>query len=99
MQCGYQRQQLNAEDVQVWIVAGDMLFHAHEVFGEPAAVIIDEGIWRKGIRGIEGEDETRWMVALDKLLTERRLDFMRAIDIRDSYRHQLGKALQLQGEK
>jgi hypothetical protein len=53
--CGYQRQQLDAEAVQVWIVAADMLFHSQKVFGRPAAVIIDEGFWRKGIRGVDHE--------------------------------------------
>jgi hypothetical protein len=45
--CGYQLQQLEPEAVQVWITASDMLFHAQRAFGKPAAVIIDEGFWRK----------------------------------------------------
>ena len=95
-QCGYRRQGLDAETVQVWIVAGDILFHAHEVFGEPAAVIIDEGIWRKGIRGIEGEDETRWMVPLDCLRMREPRQFDDEFDNRDCYRLWLGEALQKQ---
>ena len=34
-ECGYQRQ-MPDEPVDVWIVAGDMLFHTQEVFGEPS---------------------------------------------------------------
>ena len=63
-ECGYQRQ-MRGERADVWIVAGDMLFHTQDVFGEPAAVIIDEAIWKKGIRGIEGQE---WVVAIDSLL-------------------------------
>jgi Bifunctional DNA primase/polymerase, N-terminal/Primase C terminal 2 (PriCT-2) len=62
--CGYQRQQVDGEAVQVWIVAADMLFHSQKVFGKPAAVIIDEGFWRKGVRGVEHEACT---VPLDSL--------------------------------
>jgi putative DNA primase/helicase len=64
--CGYQRQQFDGEAVQVWIVAADMLFHSQKVFGKPAAAIIDEGFWQKGIRGVEHEactvplDSLRW---------------------------------------
>ena len=68
--CGYQWQQFDAETVQVWIVASDMLFHTHHAFGEPAAVIIDEGIWQKGLRGIErSKNEINYTVAIDSLIT------------------------------
>jgi Rad3-related DNA helicase len=56
-QCGYYRQQQNAEDVRVWIIAHSMLFHYHRVFGEPVAVIIDEGFWGAGLRGIRKDDK------------------------------------------
>ena len=36
--CGYYRQQDDAESVQVWIVASDMLFHTQKILGKPALV-------------------------------------------------------------
>jgi putative DNA primase/helicase len=96
-QCGYQRQQLDAETVQVWIVASDMLFQTHKVFAEPVAVILDESIWRKGIRGLEIEEhETRWLISINSLLHNGPLDFNNPIDTRDSFRDELGEALQNQ---
>ena len=57
---------------EVWITAHDMLFHAQKVFGKPAAVIIDEGMWQKGIRGIERRGERdRVEVPLDSLITDK----------------------------
>ena len=53
---------------EVWITAHDMLFHAQPAFGKPEAVIIDERMWHKGIRGIE--DEREWEVPLDSLITD-----------------------------
>jgi hypothetical protein len=90
-ECGYQRQMPN-EPVDVWIVAADMLFHTQDVFGEPAAVIIDEAIWRKGIRGIEGQE---WVVAIDSLLGPEP-ELYDDIGMRNSDRNTLGKALQKQ---
>ncbi len=63
--CAYQRQQLDGEAVQVWIVAADMLFHTQKVFGKPAAVIIDEAFWQKGIRGVEHEACSVPLASLD----------------------------------
>ena len=90
-ECGYQRQ-MPDEPVDVWIVAADMLFHTQDVFGEPAAVIIDEAIWRKGIRGIEGQE---WVVAIDSLLGPEP-ELYDDIGMRNSDRNTLGKALQKQ---
>ena len=45
-----------------------MLFHAQPAFGRPAAVIIDERMWHKGILGIE--DEEKWEVPLDSLIMD-----------------------------
>ena len=53
--CGYQRQ-MQGETPEVWITAHDMLFHAQPALGKPAAVIVDERMWHKGIRGIEDEE-------------------------------------------
>jgi Bifunctional DNA primase/polymerase, N-terminal/Primase C terminal 2 (PriCT-2) len=98
--CGYMRQQPEQDDrPDVWIVASDMLFHTQKVFGEPAAVIADESIWRKGLRGVEGEEhETRWLVAIDSLLSPppEVLNADNKIEVRDRYRNALGEALQQQ---
>jgi Bifunctional DNA primase/polymerase, N-terminal/Primase C terminal 2 (PriCT-2) len=48
--CGYTRQQKDPEQVEVWITASDMLFHAQKVFKQAAVVIVDEGFWKKGLR-------------------------------------------------
>src|SRR5262249_23058022 len=65
--CGYQRQLRNREGVQVWIVAIDMLFHIQKAMGKkPAAVIIDEGLWQKGLRGVEA-NEDNCSVAVDSI--------------------------------
>ena len=98
--CGYIRQQGDKDDPpDVWIVAADMLFHKQAAFGHPVGVIIDEAFWKKGIRGIAGEDETRWLVALDSLLSvdkTRIFDIANPIDRRDSSRHLLGETLRKQ---
>jgi hypothetical protein len=95
-QCGYQEQQIDSDEVQVWIVASDMLFQTHKVFGRPAVLIIDESIWRKGLRGVEGGDETRAMIAIDRLLKDGPFDLMKENEELDSLRNQLGRALQTQ---
>ncbi len=94
-QCGYQRQKPDKDEkVDVWIVASDMLFKAQKVLGEPAAVIIDEAIWRKGLRGVEQKKEDA--LAVDSLRCEREIDFAKEIDQRDAYRDTLGRALMQQ---
>jgi hypothetical protein len=70
--CGYQRQMPAKDDPpQVWIIASDMLFHEQAVLGKPHILIIDEGFWARGIRGIEQEEgqerQKKWSVALDSL--------------------------------
>ena len=94
-QCGYQRQ-MPGTAPDIWIVAGDMLFHTQKVFGEPAAVIIDEAIWKKGIRGIEREQYGfEWAVAIDSLLSPE-LDVFDDLGLRNSDRNWLGETLQKQ---
>jgi hypothetical protein len=90
--CGYQRQ-MQGEAPEIWITAHDMLFHAQPAFGRPAAVIIDERMWHKGIRGIE--DETEWEVPLDSLITDAagRIVAGDASSRRAHYRNRLGRAL------
>jgi hypothetical protein len=93
--CGYQRQ-MQGEAPEVWITAHDMLFHAQPAFGRPAAVIIDERMWHKAIRGIE--DETEWEVPLDSLITDAadRSVAGDASSRRAHYRNRLGRALMQQ---
>ena len=66
-QCGYQRQLRSRGGVQVWIVAADALFHVQEALGEPIAVIVDEALWQKGIRGVDASEEFDWSVAIDSI--------------------------------
>lgn len=87
-QCGYQRQMRGAKP-DVWIVAGDMLFHTHKVFGTPVAVITDEALWVKGLRGIEQDVE--WSIAVDSLITNNTQNSGVAFD-----RNWLGEALKKQ---
>jgi len=70
--CGYQRQMPAKDDPpQVWIIASDMLFHEQSVLGQPHILIIDEGFWSRGIRGIEQEEgqerQKKWSLALDSM--------------------------------
>lgn len=94
--CSYQRQ-AQGDKPEVWITAHDMLFHAQPAFGRPAAVIIDERMWHKGIRGIDDEEE--WEVPLDSLIiTEAtgRIDTKSASGRLAHYRNRLGRALMKQ---
>ena len=58
-----------------------MLFQSQKAFGKPAAVIVDEGMWQKGIRGIEARQEIEWTVPIDSL--------MRTTTARRRHRHAL----------
>jgi putative DNA primase/helicase len=69
-QCGYQRQLHNREGVQVFIVAIDTLFHTQKALGEPVAVIVDERMWQKGLRGVEANETFDWSVAIDSISNE-----------------------------
>jgi putative DNA primase/helicase len=96
--CGYQRQMPDeGEKVDVWIVASDTLFHTQEVFGEPVAVIIDEAIWRKGLRGVE---ELEWSVPISSLISPQPgvLNITDNMAVRSFNRNWLGEALQRQVE-
>jgi putative DNA primase/helicase len=66
-QCGYQRQLRQRDDVQVWIVAIDMVFHVQKALGEPIAAIVDEALWQKGIRGVDASEEFSWALAIDSI--------------------------------
>jgi hypothetical protein len=104
-QCGYQRQLRHRDDVQVWVLAIDTLFHTQKALGESsAAVIVDEALWQKGIRGVEANEDFYWSVAIDSLSNGapppktleninkhglKQLDFLHL-------RHRLAKALRAQ---
>ena len=95
--CSYQRQ-TQGDKPEVWITAHDMLFHAQPAFGRPAAVIIDERMWHKGILGIE--DEEKWEVPLDSLIMDgtERIDSKTASGRLAHYRNRLGRALMKQDD-
>lgn len=51
--CSYQAQARRSADL--WIMASDLLWHKKpSAMGEIAAVVVDEGAWRKGLQGAEG---------------------------------------------
>jgi len=99
--CGYQRQLRDRDGVQVWILAIDTLFHTQRALGDPIAAIVDEGLWQKGLRGVEANEGFDWSVAVDSISNkappprtpdnisdygERELNFLHL-------RHQLASAL------
>jgi hypothetical protein len=98
--CGYQRQMpAKGDQPQAWIIASDMLFHEQAVLGKPHILIIDEGFWAKGIRGIEQEEGQKrlrqWTVALDSLrdTQERQPDDKRSLRWRNDDRAALRAVL------
>jgi hypothetical protein len=93
--CGYQRQLRNHKVVQVWIVAIDMLFHTHKTLGEPIAVIIDEALWQKGLRGVEANEEFNWSVAIDSISNKSPPPRTYLNDL-SRFRHRLASALRAQ---
>lgn len=54
--CGYQRQKPLAQAAQVIVCAHDSLFHMKpQVIGEVGLLVIDEGFWQSGLRGLDGK--------------------------------------------
>jgi hypothetical protein len=95
-QCGYQRQK-RGEPPDVWVMAHDSLFHTQKAFGKPAAVIIDEAMWQKGIRGIEREEnEIEWTVPLASLIANKPYEVTGLAGMRTYERDRLGRALDRQ---
>jgi putative DNA primase/helicase len=102
--CGYQRQLRDRDGVQVWIVAIDTLFHVQNALGEPVAVIIDEALWQKGLRGVEASEEFDWSVAIDSISNQeppqRTLENINSYGLREidflHLRHRLASALRAQ---
>jgi len=104
-QCSYQRQLDNRDGVQVWIVAIDMLFHTQKALGESiTAVIIDEALWQKGVRGVEANEEFDWSVAIDSISNQepppKTLENINSYGLREldflHLRHRLASALRAQ---
>src|SRR6516164_5061834 len=104
-QCSYQRQLDNRDGVQVWIVAIDMLFHTQKALGESiTAVIIDEALWQKGVRGVEASEEFDWSVAIDSISNTppppKTLENINSYGLREldflHLRHRLASALRAQ---
>lgn len=54
--CGYQRQKPLAMDSDVIVCAHDSLFHMKaEAIGTVGLLVIDEGFWQAGLRGLDGK--------------------------------------------
>ncbi|WP_395664056.1 hypothetical protein, partial [Aestuariivirga sp.] len=54
--CGYQRQKPLAMDSEVIVCAHDSLFHMKaEAIGTVGLLVIDEGFWQAGLRGLDGK--------------------------------------------
>lgn len=54
--CSYQGQKPAARSAQIIVCAHDSLFHAKpSAIGKVGLVIIDEGFWQSGLRGIDGK--------------------------------------------
>lgn len=51
--CGYQRQKQGK--AKVIVIASDTLFHDQASLGYPDIVVIDESIWKKSLRGVDGD--------------------------------------------
>jgi len=91
--CGYQRQLRNRDDVQVWVVATDTLFHEQRALGkEPPCVIIDESAWQQGLRGIDATEEHKWTVAIDTISNKPPPPTTLLNDL-SRFRHRLAEAL------
>ena len=93
--CRYQAQIVDPEGVQVWIVASDLLFHGHRAFGKPVAVIIDEAVWDKGLRGLGPNPEA---FSIERNLCHRDVvkDTANPAAMHVYYRNELARALQQQ---
>lgn len=68
-ECHYQRQGRDAEDVEVWVFAGDYLFIRNEVLGKPDVVFIDEGFWRRQLRELKKPIPLQSSLKIDQRIT------------------------------
>ncbi|MGI4811741.1 MAG: toprim domain-containing protein, partial [Janthinobacterium lividum] len=69
--CSYQAQSRRSADL--WIMASDLLWHTKPAaMGEVAAVVVDEGAWRKGLQGAEGRHLT---LSLDEIGDDVKIPF------------------------
>ena len=87
--CGYQRQ-TRGDKPQVWIVAGDILFHGNKVFGDVECVIIDEAIWNKGVHGLDSKNKIE--IPIDSFVRPKDNAFI----FHENNRAALGEALMKQ---
>jgi putative DNA primase/helicase len=103
--CGYQRQLQDRDGVEVWIVAHDTLFHEQKALGKTiSAVIVDEALWQKGLRGVEANEEFDWTVAIDSISNQepppKTLENINAYGLKEldflHLRHRLASALRAQ---
>lgn len=87
--CGYYGQQPKKDEPQpqVWVFASDGIFHDNDVFEGLDALIIDEGFWQKGIRGI---DKETYIVPVADLRKSRKTD----PDALQLYRERLSQAFE-----
>jgi hypothetical protein len=92
-QCGYQRQLRHRDDVQVWVLAVDSIFHEQRALGEkPPCVIIDESAWQQGLRGVDASEEFDWSVAIDSISNKPPPPTTLLNDL-SRFRHRLATAL------
>jgi putative DNA primase/helicase len=92
-ECGFQRQLRHRDDVQVWVVAIDTLFHEQHALGkEPPCVIIDESAWQQGLRGVDASEEFKWTVAIDSISNTPPSPTTLLNDL-SRFRHRLAEAL------
>src|SRR5262249_60919516 len=69
--------------------------HRQRARGERTAVIVDEALWQKGIRGVEANEDFDWTVAIDSISNQPPPPRTLLNDL-SHYRHRLASALRVQ---
>lgn len=63
--CGYQQQRKASADI--WIVPHASLFHERpETIGQPALLVVDEGLWQSSLRGFDKQKVVVGLASLGK---------------------------------
>ena len=97
--CQYQAQRQASADI--WLVAHASLFHERpKAIGQPAVLIVDEGIWQASLRGFDPQKTAVGFGCLQRhprmlrqnVVGDDVLDVMNAADLRET-RHKLVTAL------
>ena len=97
--CHYQEQRQATADI--WLVPHASLFHERpKAIGQPALLIIDEGIWQASLRGFDRQKATVGFGSLQReprmlrenVVGDAVLDVINAADLRET-RHRLVRAL------